>query len=185
MVLNSHSTDLSFHVHRSVSLWSSRCLSPILFYHLSPMENLSIARAHLAPFPSALFLYSASPLSLSLCVSLPSVSLSRDRDGETEARRKADKEVAARRYIWRTIRNFYQRKFRAVCPQSREDTPVLSLAHLQILFLFTFAAAEVGSCSRPILFPGTFRSCLNAISLDRETCDEVRKNVRSRIQRPR
>lgn len=40
-----------------------------------------------------------------------------------------------------------------------------SRAHFQILFLFTFAAAKVGSYSRPILSPGTFRSCLGTISL--------------------
>jgi len=41
----------------------------------------------------------------------------------------------------------------------------LSYAHFQILFLFTFVAAKVGSYSRPILSPGTFRSCLGTISL--------------------
>jgi len=66
-----------------------------------------------------------------------------------------------------------------------ERTLQSSSSHLQILFLFTFAAAEVGSCSRPILSPRTFRSCLSAISLDRETCDEVRESVPARIQYPR
>lgn len=61
------------------------------------------------------------------------------------------REEAIRQCIWRIVRNFYQRNFRAVYPQSREGTPALSLAHLQILYFSLLSAAEVGSCSyRPI-----------------------------------
>lgn len=107
LVLDSHSTDLPYHVHRLCSLWSSRCLSPILFYHLSPLEK-SLHRARTFAIVSPFYLIfssSASPFRLFLC-----------RERKNRRERRAEEETACQ-YIWRTIRNFYQRKFRAVIPR--------------------------------------------------------------------
>ncbi|KYM82576.1 hypothetical protein ALC53_07067, partial [Atta colombica] len=75
-------------------------------------------------------------------------------------------EIKKEKYTRKEERGMKSRPIRGACQYSRSH-PLL--AHLQILFLFTFTAAEVGSCSRPILSSRTFRSCLSAISLDKET----------------
>lgn len=71
------------------SLWSSRCLSPALLYHLSPMENpLHGARTFgtSAPFLTSVpLLACSSPLHLSLS---PSAAKRRQRNGEEERTKK-------------------------------------------------------------------------------------------------
>lgn len=108
VVLNSHSTDLSYHdVYRSVPCGHHRCLSPtsLCRFRRCRWKNLSIARAHVW--------HLSSLLSQSVFLVAPLFRpVSPFRETQTEKRRgEADQEEVTCQYIWRAIRNFYQRKF--------------------------------------------------------------------------
>lgn len=148
-------------------------------------KSISIARARLAPFLHRTFLPLSSRSLLPLCVS-PSPGPSRRflrRGTETEKRWREE------RRRWRSANAFGGQSVifisESFAPFVRNPMGTLSTqcplprAPSKILFLFTFAAAEVGSCSRPILSPRELFAPASAhtISLDRETRDEVRESV--------
>lgn len=82
--------------------------------------KISPSRAHVATFPH-FSCQSLHPLRLSSICFFVVRQTEKQKWEERQTKRASNPSIH-----WRTIRNFYQRKFCAVCPQSREDTSVLS-----------------------------------------------------------